>query len=132
MMVTGGNDEQEVGMEADTTTISPSWTLYSETEAGNNDNKDGYEPDDEGDWPPKLTESASSELQKRLVHEVREVRQEMDPEEEKTKVEKKHYAVQLPCGHLFGHMCLVRMLESGERVCLKCRKDIVEPRPERR
>ena len=44
---------------------------------------------------------------------------------QRTKAEKSHDAVKLPCGHLFGHMCLVTIVKSGERLCPKCRKIMV-------
>jgi len=85
--------------------MAPVWE--HEGEAG-----DGYEGMEE----PKSTEGQKS---------MRRVK------EEKDKVGKNHHAVKLPCGHLYGHMCLVKMLESGEMICPKCRKDIVESRSRR-
>lgn len=38
--------------------------------------------------------------------------------------EKSHAAVKLPYGHLFGYACLVGILESGEKLCPKCRTEI--------
>jgi hypothetical protein len=65
----------------------------------------------------ELTEGQSSMM--------RQPRRKMGIEEEKEKFGEKHYAVKLPCGHLYGHMCLVTMLDSGEMACPKCRKGIV-------
>ncbi|KAJ4369476.1 hypothetical protein N0V86_009311 [Didymella sp. IMI 355093] len=79
----------------------------------------GGEFDDEDVKPPMLTEE-----QKSLRRQLRRQLYECDHETETENVGKKHYAVRLSC----GHMCLVKMLESGEKVCPKCRKDIVEPK----
>jgi hypothetical protein len=83
----------------------------------------GDEFDDEDVKPPRLMEE-----QKSLRRQMRRQLREWGHETEKENVGKKHYAVRLSCGHLYGHMCLVKMVESGEKVCPKCRKDIVEPK----
>lgn len=114
------NDEQAweeilaTTMNGDMETLHP---IDSETNPQSELDDDDSESDDEFLGPYKLTKGHE--------HMIRQPRKETGPEPEEKKVAKKHHAVQQPCGHLFGHMCLVKMLKSGEKLCPKRRKDIL-------
>jgi hypothetical protein len=42
-----------------------------------------------------------------------------------SEVKESNDPVKLPCGHLFGHTCLIKIVDSGEKLCPKCRKAMV-------
>lgn len=86
------------------------------------------EPEEEDAETQDVQSADLTESQKSTVRQLRGETHMVEDDEEKKKVGKKHYAVKLPCGHLYGHMCLVKMLESGETTCPKCRKDVIEGR----